>query len=535
VQKGLTVVTVPWGGLCRHSDRAVHLPEPGTGRTLPAAGGPMLLAYDDAGVTIDGRIEGLQSHAVLRTNLGERQVLYHLPVPLHGDVAQSLRHASWTRDVDLWWENAVSRPAVRGRRDEEDEPGTPLLHFVLGLVGRMKDFETALAESFLPWERVRTLWLRPEEEQDPTMDVLVHHARRHHGRWADIVERPRRLLGRRREQVPLGRVQELDTRCMEWLSRQPGRTIAERAGGRQRILALARHESIDTLENRVHRDLLERSAVAARDYLALNAARRRTVPGGRTTRQAVVEAYGRDCRRLARDMAEAGVAATTGPVRPNYVLLQDNRYRHVWTAWEELRRRDRMLDDLWRWQRRAWSEFGKAACAVALLARPGVELVAASPLHFRSEHLRGEWLTHDDPLLVVADPVAGWVAEILRGDTRDRGIGMAELGAAVLLRVADLEGGAFRYLPVWSVHGPFATEKPGDLVASAGNVHRYHPKRRQLLHGLILQALSAPGDPPFVEVGEHVTLIGFGPADGQLGPGLARLSDVLGSVLEGVR
>src|SRR3546814_1352167 len=78
------------------------------------------------------------------------------------------------------------------------------------------------------------------------------------------------------------------------------------------------------------------------------------------------------------------------------------------------------MDDLWRWQRRSWAEFCKVTLVMALLAQSNrVRLIAASPIFYRPEHRRGEWLMHDDPIAVVAHADRGWVAEILSGDSDD--------------------------------------------------------------------------------------------------------------------
>jgi hypothetical protein len=336
--------------------------------------------------------------------------------------------------------------------------------------------------------------------------------------------------------VPLARVEELDTRCMAWLSRQPGVTIAERAGAGQRIQALARYENLNTLENRVFRDLLERSAAAARDYLRLNAGRRRSGPRGRAGRYAMVERYGRECRLLALELAAAGVGRGTGFPQPNFVLLQDERYRHVWEAWGEIVNRERVYDDLWRWQRRAWEEFCKAACTVALLARPGAELVAASPLFFRPEPARGEWLVHDDPLAIVHDREDGFVAEVLRGDGGDVRGSLRDLGAALWLRVADTRGGVPRYVAAWAVQGPADPPPLADLVESADRAFELfraasrRSGREAPAAGVVLQALPDPDAEPRLERTRRIAGLAFGPGEGQLARGL----DLLGEELSGL-
>lgn len=85
-------------------------------------------------------------------------------------------------------------------------------------------------------------------------------------------------------------------------------------------------------------------------------------------------------------------------VLPNFVLQQNANYHKIWKAWHELLLRDRVLDDLWRWQARSWEEFGALVTMVALSAVPGADLIASAPLNFRKEQNRGSWVVNDNPL-----------------------------------------------------------------------------------------------------------------------------------------
>ncbi|MFD1807551.1 hypothetical protein ACFSHQ_03525 [Gemmobacter lanyuensis] len=62
-------------------------------------------------------------------------------------------------------------------------------------------------------------------------------------------------------------MQEMDRASMRWLSRQPGRTTAERAGSEQRIMAVVRHQNYDTLENRVAHSYLLLAVEVGREWL----------------------------------------------------------------------------------------------------------------------------------------------------------------------------------------------------------------------------------------------------------------------------
>lgn len=531
---GLTLLTVPWGFLGQSGQ--IEIDGPQAIQDVPTGGTPLVVVDSRLEVELNGRADMLVPEAEFSPRPGESRRLLSLPVPLHAGDRQALRLPGWREDAGITWAHGLSRPS----RDETEGPGALQFLFLLALVGRLQDFEAALAESFLPWDHVLESWLEAGQARQPMMDILVRHARKHGSRWPDLVERPRRVLNRRREMVPLGRVEELDTRCMEWLSRQPGTTIAQRAGDRQRILALSRFENLNTLENRVHRDLLERTAAAARDYLKLygNRQGRPDLPG-RTGREGLVERYGRDCRRLAFELVSHGVGRESGPVQPNFVLLQDSRYRHVWQAWQEIVQRERVHDDLWRWQRRAWAEFCKAGCVVSLLAWPGTELVAASPIFFRPEHRDGEWLLHDDPLAIVANRRSNWIVEILRGGARDIGPGCAAFGASVWLRVSNLEGGEHHYLPVWAVHGQAEPMPLCSLVDSAAEaisenlkLARSNPRLTRISGGLVTQSLARPDAEVRSVSSGRVQGIAFGPYGDQLSDGLSCLGDGLIELIE---
>ena len=489
----------------------------------------MLFSPDDWPVLFNGRADTLERFASIRTRDHDRQYLFDVPVPLHRDEAQTVRHENWNSSVEFTWSRAIDRPV--DREDEtlgSEEVGWPWHRFLTAVAARMQDFEGALDDSVDPWSAVLDQWLDPRAEKPLTMDVVVRHARRHHG-WSEIAERPRRLLNRRREPVHLSRVQELDTQCMQWLSRQPGRTLAERAGPRQEILALARFENRDTLENRVFRDLLERTYAASREYLATN---KKPSTGARhSTRYAIAQQYGRECRRLAGDLAEEGVHRLPELVQPNYVLSHDHRYRYVWSAWQEIVRRERDKDDLWRWQRRSWAEFCKVTAVLSLLALPRSHLVAASPVFFRPEHRRGEWLLHDDPLAVVALEDEGCVVEVLSGDSPDVRDILKELCAAVWLRFSDFSGGEYKYLPLWAIHSFRADTTLSGLVELASEALTYLRGPSLLAGGLVCMSSLDPEAAFSFQRSTRALGFAFGPWDACLPDALERMGEEIAALI----
>ena len=528
----LILLRLPWG-LIGLSKTRLDIPVPRDGLDAGGCIAPLLFSRDDKPVLLGGDDRLPELFAEFRTRLDETQRVWDIPVPLHGSESQSLRFHSWEREATFAWPHGIDRPPTTrsGEEDEEDqeEPGTRVYRFLRTLRARMQDFETVLSDGLDPWDHVPELWLDPQIPRDPTMDILVQHAREHRATWGDIAEHPRRLLNRRRELVALSRVQELDVQCMQWLSRQPGETLAERAGGRQRIMAFARYENRNILENRIFLDLMARSVAAARDYLAMNQGRTGRTHSPRRLRLQWVEAYMRECRRIEVDMARQGVLRQADPVPPNYVLLYDQRYRRVWTARQEIIRRERAMDDLWRWQRRSWAEFCKVTVAASLIWLDGVERCFASPLFVPREHHRGHWLVHDDPMIVVANWERGWVVELLSGNSCDVSEKHRELCASFWLRCADLDGGDYTYIPVWTVHGTGEESDLRGLVASANMAFRMLRDRDRLGGGVVLVSQVDPSANTRTERAEFVSGCAFGPHDNQLPEAL----DLLGKQLLG--
>lgn len=134
---------------------------------------------------------------------------------------------------------------------EEDLRAQALLRRMNEVLARVQELGEALDEPAHVWPRLKAAWERAEHEDDPRMAEIIRQAREVLPKLKDLEPRIRKVLRRTRELVPLDRVREMDRASMRWLVRQPGSTIAERAGSSQRILATVRRENFDTAENRV--------------------------------------------------------------------------------------------------------------------------------------------------------------------------------------------------------------------------------------------------------------------------------------------
>jgi len=158
----------------------------------------------------------------------------------------------------------------------------------------------------------------------------------------DILGNLRKVLIREREKMSLGMVQQVDAHCLRWLSRQPGHDAIEKAGAKQRILAIVRREDFNTLENRVFKDFLMRCSQETAQYLREN---KGSFPDHPTTK--CLRRLQNLCGKGMRDPLLEKVGIIRALPIPNYVLRQERRYAKIWKAYVELIRQANIAERLW--------------------------------------------------------------------------------------------------------------------------------------------------------------------------------------------
>lgn len=191
----------------------------------------------------------------------------------------------------------------------------------------------------LPWREIKSAL----EKSGPPETVLTLIAKRHYGTIASIVGNIRKMLAREWSKVPIGRVQQIDSHCLRWLTRQPGYSPIEKAGARQEILGVVRRENFDMLENRVLKDLLRRCLALSSMYLRKNG---KAEWGGNATVVAVRRLEALCIEALEQPEFEKVKTISELP-QPNYVLQQDRLYSLIWGEYLKILREEDIAERLW--------------------------------------------------------------------------------------------------------------------------------------------------------------------------------------------
>lgn len=290
-------------------------------------------------------------------------------------------------------------PEVPSPQDEQSGFGMEVRRFLARQVDLMQiPFERALEgrshQAELDLGEFFEYWSSCADDLEPRLALIVRIAQKAGPVVRDLVPHPRRILRRERALQRIEKVRQIDPAGIRWLARQQGQSLAERAGPRQRLLAVVRHESVDTLENRVLADFLNRCHAEAADWIQDHQSQ------SDHERFRVVSSFERYCRVSAGGEPFSLLSRPSGIPTPNYVLLQDERYSQVWAWYLQLARRQQVYDSMWAWSQRALAE------SVTLAIAWGLELVQAEALDgrcpapwsrsllARDEHLAGR-LTDD--------------------------------------------------------------------------------------------------------------------------------------------
>jgi hypothetical protein len=81
----------------------------------------------------------------------------------------------------------------------------------------------------------------------------------------------------------------------------------------------------------------------------------------------IVQVLASLCHQLGAVSQFEDVTAPNSATPPNYVLLNDVRYRRVWYWYQRLLRHDQEKDRLWDWQSRTWADISRLLVSTAII------------------------------------------------------------------------------------------------------------------------------------------------------------------------
>lgn len=317
--------------------------------------------------------------------------LYELPHGRTGSIESSLEMQAYTGGRHARW--LVTLDGARTRFDRARLESAESI----AVFDWWDAFDDLLNQGEKPdgailWSRVWDWLGQRSKSSDPRRSLIVEIAESLGSSIGDRARHLRRILLRRREIVSVQRINQLDEECLRWYIRQPGETLAEKAGHRQELMSVVRQETFDTLENRVLKDLLRRCIRASARYLQRF---QKDFPNsGQILR---VRRFAQTCDEALCLPEMEGIRRPRPGFQPNYVLQSDERYREIWRWYKKLLQNQDSEDQIWSWQSRLWAD----VCRLLLGSACYLKLVGEKKLDF------GESLPVRAPFFINRESVLG--------------------------------------------------------------------------------------------------------------------------------
>ena len=181
-----------------------------------------------------------------------------------------------------------------------------------------------------------------DDKAEAPQELICVIAQKHFYLIKDVGESMRKILRRERNKVNIGRAQQMDSQCLIWLSKQPGYTTTQKAGSKQQVLAVVRHESYNTLENRVFKDFLRLCQREAKSYIDNY---KEEYP--RSKRVTDVKKLFNLVSSLLMIPEMSEISCLRSNPLPNYVLQKNKSYSTIWELYRMILNKYRLIEDLW--------------------------------------------------------------------------------------------------------------------------------------------------------------------------------------------
>lgn len=389
------------------------------------------------------------------------------------------------------------------------------------IIARVQELEQALDDPANVWKRLREAWLFAEDNKKPKMSEIVKQASELAPHIRELEKKIRRILRRDREKIQLDRVQEMDRASMRWLSKQPGKDLAQRAGADQRILAITRKENFDTVENRVLHSYVLLAERVSRVWLDEH-------PNAKATnRYALVEKLRTITQNFAKELKRLGVGFADANITPNYVLMQDKNYKEIYNAWQRLINRDLVEDELWAWQGEIWTDFCALAIVLSMNDLPEAELIAQAPIVWNDTSDHGRWFFLHQPLAIFWLRDSKRIVEVFSRPQQRKTNQITR--AVISLKISDQDGdGTPREVLVWTPHNLRKSDFKKDATEAAKLIGPLPSYEGNVKSGLILVPSHGEYEHCVAQDrGKQVDLIALSASGVSLGRGMHKIAEIL--------
>ena len=254
---------------------------------------------------------------------------------------------------------------LREREDLSEDINSGAFQFIYSIVQEMTQFRFHAEEHFkannhiatnrrkelpIPYSKIESRYL--DGHKEPPETVVSRIAQNQIHIIDAVLLKVRKVLRRERELTRIANVQQLDSQCLAWLTRQPGFTAAEKAGTKQKLMSIVRKENYDILENRVLKAVLKLCSSYCQRYLRQYS---KEFPDSDRIK-AVKRLYG--CAQIGLKQEVMGsINPVHGIPQPNYVLLHDQQYSQIWQMYLDLLHQTALMEHAWRNRHRLLQQY----------------------------------------------------------------------------------------------------------------------------------------------------------------------------------
>ncbi len=305
-------------------------------------------------------------------------------------------------------------------------------------------------------------------EEEPYYAMIVKICNELGKSLPSIIAGIRKILKAQNELMPINRISEMDAACIRWIVKQPGESIYEKASANNfRLMGVNRNENYDLLENRVLKDFLIRCKKECRSYLNNLA---NDLHFSSTERYRTVKHFLKLCQNnLETPIFEKIARQRTLPM-PNYVLQNDIRYKKIWKFYLQLVRKERLIDYIWGWQHRLFTDIAKTIIQTSLCSLVddknevkteilGNALVKLSPEQVAGSKLLASsipgpfYSIHNNKHYVIecySDIFSNKITDLLL--KKNPLVELGELGTGNFITIENIETHNFLIFPIYCLH-----------------------------------------------------------------------------------